>query len=73
MSKTKLGGACGALDQIVATIDEKEKNVSSIEKSKLDWDKYTKEQKMQAELSQNRKDGYLAKKRFIENVSEMEY
>ena len=41
MSKTKLGGACGALDQIVATIDEKEKNVSSIEKSKLDWDKYT--------------------------------
>ena len=57
----------------MATIDEKEKNVSSIEKSKLDWDKYTKEQKMQAELSQNRKDGYLAKKRFIENVSELEY
>lgn len=28
---------------------------------------------MEAELEMNRKDGYLAKKRFIENVSELEY
>lgn len=41
--KNRLGGACGGLDDIVATIGEKEKNVTSIEKSKLDWDKYTKE------------------------------
>ena len=57
----------------MATIGEKEKNVTSIEKSKLDWDKYTKEQKMETELENNRKDGFLAKKRFIDNVSELEY
>ena len=57
----------------MATIGEKEKNVTSIEKSKLDWDKYTKEQKMETELEKNRKDGFLAKKRFIDNVSELEY
>ena len=57
----------------MATIGEKEKNVTSIEKSKLDWDKYTKEQKMETELENNRKDGFLAKKRFIDNVSDLEY
>ena len=47
--------------------------MTSIEKSKLDWDKYTKDQKLEGEFEKNRKDGYLAKKRFIEDVSEMEY
>jgi len=47
--------------------------VSSLDKSKLDWDKYTKEKKLEGELEQNRKDGFLAKKQFIEQVSELEY
>ena len=54
-------------------IGDKDKNVTSIEKSKLDWDKYTKDEKLEAELEKNRKDGYLAKKRFIDEVSELEY
>ena len=72
-AKNKLGGACQGLDALVSVIDSKDKNVSSLDKSKLDWDKYTKEQKLEGELESNRKDGYLAKKHFIEKVSEHEY
>ena len=39
----------------------------------MDWTKYTKEEKIEDELEQNRKDGYLAKKKFIEQVQEKEY
>jgi len=28
----------------------------------VDWDKYTKDEKLEDELEKNRKDGYLAKK-----------
>ena len=73
MAKNKLGGACGALDDIMSVIGEKDKNVSCIDKSKIDWDTYTKDQKLEGELEKNRKDGFLAKKRFIDNVSELEY
>ena len=72
-AKNKLGGACGGLDDIMSVIGEKDKNVSCIDKSKLDWDKYTKDEKLESELEMNRKDGFLAKKRFIDTVSEMEY
>ena len=68
-----MGGGNAGLDAIVGVIDQKETNVTSIAKSKMDWDKYTKEQKMESELEKNRKDGFLAKKRFIDNVSELEY
>ena len=73
LDKTKLGGGNAGLDAIVSMIGEKDKNVTSIEKSKIDWDKYTKEQKLEADFEKNRKDGFLAKKRFIDNVSELEY
>ena len=39
----------------------------------MDWERHTKEQKLETELEKNRKDGFLAKKRFIDNVSELEY
>lgn len=61
------------MDAICSVIGEKDKNVSSLDKSKLDWDKYTKEQKLQQEFEQNRKDGFLAKKHFVDKVSEHEY
>ena len=73
LAKNRLGGACGGLDEIMGVIGEKDKNVSCIDKSKLDWDKYTKDEKLESELEKNRKDGFLAKKRFIDNVSELEY
>ena len=73
IAKNKLGGAQDGLDALVQQIADTDKNVTSIEKSKLDWDKYTKEQKLEGEFQKNRKDGYLAKKRFIDDVSELEY
>ena len=36
-------------------------------------DKYTKDEKLEGEFEKNRKDGFLAKKRFIDSVSELEY
>ena len=54
-------------------IQGSEKNVSSVTKSKIDWDKYTKEQKLEKELQANRKDGYLVKKSFLSKVDEREH
>jgi hypothetical protein len=39
----------------------------------MDWDKYTKEEKIEADLERNRKDGYLQKKMFLEGVGDKEY
>jgi hypothetical protein len=33
-----------------------------MQKTRMDWDKYTKEEKLEDELELNRKDGYLVKK-----------
>ena len=73
MSKKKLGGACEGLDDLVQMINDKDKNVTCMDKTKLDWDEYTKENKLESELEQNRKDGYLQKRRFLNDVEEAEY
>lgn len=39
----------------------------------MDWSKYTKEEKLEEQLEKNRKDGFLAKKRFLDEVIEREY
>ncbi len=44
-----------------------------MQKTRMDWDKYTKEQKIEADLERNRKDGYLQKKMFLEVVGDKEY
>jgi hypothetical protein len=44
-----------------------------MEKTRIDWDKYTKDNKLEADLEKNRKDGYLQKKAFIESVQDREY
>ena len=71
--KKRLGGQCEALDELVGLISQENKNVNCIEKSKIDWDKHTKEEKIEEQLEQNRKDGYLAKKRFLDQVADKEY
>eukprot|EP00347_Sterkiella_histriomuscorum_P012360 403368891 len=71
--KKKLGGTCGALDDLVGLISDQGKNVNVVEKSKMDWSKYTKEEKLEAEFEKNRKDGYLAKRKFLDQVTETEY
>lgn len=54
------------MDSLVGLINDQGKNVNCIEKSKIDWTKYTKEEKIEEQLEQNRKDGYLAKKKFLD-------
>ena len=44
-----------------------------MQKTRMDWDKHTKEEGDEAQLEQNRKDGYLVKRTFLEKVSEKEY
>ena len=39
----------------------------------MDWDKYTKEQKLENELEKNRKDGFLGKQAFLSKVHTKEY
>ena len=62
-----------ALDGLVKQIVDKDKNINCMQKTRLDWDKYTHEEKIEADLEQNRKDGYLQKKQFLETVSDREY
>ena len=63
--KKKLGGQASELDSLVNMIDNKDKNINALTKTKIDWDKHTKEQKLEDELEKNRKDGYLAKQQFL--------
>jgi len=44
-----------------------------VQKSKLDWQKYAKEKKIEGDLAKNRKDGYLAKRTFLDQVEDVEY
>ena len=39
----------------------------------MDWKQYAKEERIEGDLEKNRKDGYLAKKKFLEGVQEVEY
>jgi len=54
-------------------IDNKDKNINALQKTKIDWDKHTKDQKMEAELEKNRKDGYLGKQAFLNQAQAIEY
>ena len=47
VSKKKLGGQCEALDELVGLINDQGKNVNCIEKSKIDWSKHVKEEKIE--------------------------
>lgn len=53
------------LDSLINMITNK-KDVSTIDKSKRDWNQFVKKNKIEKELTQNRKDGFLGKKHFLE-------
>lgn len=42
--------------------------LSSLQKSKYDWDQYTTEEKIEIELEQNKKNGYLQKLSFLQET-----
>lgn len=56
------------LDDLVEDISKK-KEINIIDKTKVDWDKYVEQNKLDKELEYARKDGYLNKKRFIDAVN----
>ena len=43
MDKLKVGGKNSELDSLVNMIDNKDKNINVVQKTKLDWESYTKE------------------------------
>ena len=47
----------------------KKKEINIFDKTKVDWDKFVENKNLSKELDFQRKDGYLAKKRFIEETN----
>ncbi len=58
------------IDSIIEDI-RKKKNISTMDKSKKDWKAYVEEKQIEKELSQNRKDGFLGKKKFLDETNEL--
>lgn len=56
-----------ALDELVEKITKKN-NINIFDKTKVDWGNYVEKNGLTKDLEYSRKDGYLAKKRFIEQV-----
>jgi hypothetical protein len=56
------------LDSIIESISNK-KNVSTIDKSKRDWQSFVQDKNLEKELNMNRKDGFLKKKQFIDETN----
>ena len=67
INKTK---SHNSIDAIIEDI-RKKKNISTMDKSKKDWKAYVEEKQIEKELSHNRKDGFLGKKKFIDETNEI--
>ena len=67
INKTK---SHSAIDSIIEDI-KKKKNISTMDKSKKDWKAYVEEKQIEKELSQNRKDGFLGRKKFLDETNEL--
>ena len=59
-----------SIDAIIEDI-KKKKNISTMDKSKKDWKAYVEEKQIEKELSHNRKDGFLGKKKFLDEANEI--
>ena len=67
INKTK---SHNSIDSIIEDI-KKKKNISTMDKSKKDWKAYVEEKQIEKELSHNRKDGFLGKKKFLDETNEL--
>ena len=63
--------AASGLGDILDQLKGKNK-ITTLQKSKLDWNQFTEEANLEDEFSQNRKDGYLAKQEFLKTVDAAE-
>jgi len=62
----------GALDNLVAGLGKK-KNLSVLDKSKLDWDKFKTATGTSEELAHQKKNGYLEKVAFLQRADEKQF
>ena len=67
INKTK---SHNSIDAIIEDI-RKKKNISTMDKCKKDWRAYVEEKQIEKELSHNRKDGFLGKKKFLDEANEL--
>ena len=72
IEKSKLKGSQDGLDKLVSIIDDKAKSISTLTKSKKDWNDYTEKQQMQADLKRKRMDGHISKTLFLEKAATSE-
>lgn len=61
-----------ALDAILGLMDKK-KSMATVTKSSLDWEAFKKQEGLEEELSQHRKNGFLEKKDFLDATKWKEY
>eukprot|EP00831_Metopus_contortus_P003435 TRINITY_DN11266_c0_g1_i1.p1 TRINITY_DN11266_c0_g1~~TRINITY_DN11266_c0_g1_i1.p1 ORF type:complete len:251 (+),score=82.31 TRINITY_DN11266_c0_g1_i1:207-959(+) len=69
--RAQLKGRQGGLDAIMQRL-QGPKTINSIDKSKKDWSSYVEKNNLEKVLDQNRKDGYLGKKKFMEVAEKAE-
>jgi hypothetical protein len=62
----------GQLEQLMTALGKKPK-ISTLEKSRLDWNRYVAQEQMEDELKQQRKDGYLERMAFLQRTAEREH
>eukprot|EP01022_Parablepharisma_sp_SALTPOND_P029282 TRINITY_DN73044_c1_g1_i1.p3 TRINITY_DN73044_c1_g1~~TRINITY_DN73044_c1_g1_i1.p3 ORF type:complete len:250 (+),score=53.12 TRINITY_DN73044_c1_g1_i1:117-866(+) len=70
-TKMQLKGKQAGLDSLLSKI-QGAKGMNTIDKSKKDWEKYVENNRLEKELSQNRKDGYMAKQKFLADAEKAE-
>lgn len=59
------------LKSVLGVIDAK--NINSMTKSKMDWKDYTVKNKLEKNFNENRKDGYIEKRIFLEKAKQNEH
>lgn len=59
------------LKNVLSVIDSK--NINSMTKSKMDWKDYTTKNKLEKNFAENRKDGYIEKRIFLEQAKQNEH
>ena len=69
--KTKLKGKQSGLDSIMSRL-QGSKGANTGEKAKRDWETDVEKNKLEKVLEQNRKDGYMAKQKFLDDTEKAE-
>eukprot|EP00826_Nyctotherus_ovalis_P038736 TRINITY_DN3647_c0_g5_i2.p4 TRINITY_DN3647_c0_g5~~TRINITY_DN3647_c0_g5_i2.p4 ORF type:complete len:209 (-),score=91.18 TRINITY_DN3647_c0_g5_i2:168-794(-) len=70
-ARTQLRGRQGGLDSIMTKL-QGSKGINAVDKSKKDWKKYVEKSNLEKELAQNRKDGFMAKQKFLADAEKAE-